>query len=148
MYQGVSVENQTDTQGGSFHPHKPWYVWAGEFLESAMKSWGVPTVFMVGMLSTAGWLTYRHGDAYVGAIIESSRAQAESSKTVATAVVELTRLAKETQEFQVRASSEHTQILKILDESRKSMIEVADDRRRQTEILLQIRDNIKVGNGE
>jgi hypothetical protein len=126
--------------------NQPWYVWAGKFLEDAMKSWGVPTVFMMCLVASTGWMAYRHGDAYVEATIESSRAQAEASKTVATAVVELTRLANETQSFQTRASAEHNEILKILNESRQNMIDVGEDRRKQTEILKEIRDSMEAAN--
>lgn len=123
--------------------HQPWYVWAGGYLESAMKSWGVPTIFMLSMVGFVGWVAYRHGDQYIEAMIENSKAQAEASKTVAGAVVELTLLAREAQVFQERVSKEHLLMIDILDSNAKSLTDVTGDLKAQTKFLEQIRDGLQ-----
>lgn len=81
-------------------PGSPWYVWAGHFLENAAKTWGIPAVALMSIFGLLFYFGYRHGDAYIAATIEASRAQTESSRVVADAVLELRNLTMQNQSLQ------------------------------------------------
>lgn len=81
-------------------PGAPWYVWAGHFVENAAKTWGVPAVALLSIFALLVYFGYRHGDAYIAATIEASRAQTESSRVVADAVIELRNLTVQSQSMQ------------------------------------------------
>lgn len=121
----------------------PWYIWFGNYIETAMKSWGVPTVFMLSMVSVGGWLAYRHGDTYVETTIETNKAQAASSQVVANAVIELTRLANDNQRFQERVAEEHKAMMTTLDSHSTVLNTIVKDDKLKVEVLTDILDTLK-----
>jgi hypothetical protein len=111
-------------------------VWAGYFLENAAKTWGIPAVALMSIFGLLVYFGYRHGDAYIGATIEASRAQTESSRVVAEAVIELRNLTTQNQFLQQKVVDQQESTSKTLMQIQLQMAE-------QNKVLLRLVDRME-----
>jgi len=77
-----------------------WYVWTGEYMKDAMKSWGLPTVIVVWMLTMTSMFMWKHGDAYVASALAAAAAQSGAAQVMADSVTELAKTTRELRQFQ------------------------------------------------
>jgi hypothetical protein len=112
-------------------PQAPWYVWAGAFLENAAKTWGIPAVTVMAGTGLVMYFGYRHGDAFIATTIEASRAQAESSRVVAEAVLELRSLTVQNQGL-------YRSVVEQQENTNKTLLQMQSQMMEQNKVLQRL----------
>ena len=91
-------------------PRKPpsdWYVFTAEWVERAMKGWGLAAVILLGAGCIFGSLAYSHGGDYIRASCAKMTAEAGAANSVAAAVQRLADFAEAQGEFRVEVRADH-----------------------------------------